>query len=733
MLRSIILTLCGLLLSVSLYAAEITNLGKPKARILVDKTNLIDLRAAELMARFITEISDAKILILDKSSTKEGVSDIIIGSDTPSDLLKHDGYSIEIKNGKTHITSGGGKGSIYGVVYYLEQLLGVNYYAKDSYEFSKRGTISVPNNYSKISNPAFSYRQSQSYGAEDPAYYDWFAMESPKEVFAANLWVHTFKNLMPTSIYATEHPEYYSLIGGTRRPGTESQLCLTNEEVFEEMAVRIDSIFAANPAMDIISVSQNDGNYTNCTCPKCAELDSLEGSPSATLVYFLNKLAARRPDKQFSTLAYLYSMNPPKTIKPLPNVNIMLCNIDCMREVPLTDNASGKYFMKALEGWSKISDNIFIWNYGINFDNCVAPFPNFHILQPNIQLFKKHNATMVFEQVNGYKGVDFAELRAYMIGKLLWDPYIDADSIKKHFLNGYYKAAAPYLYDYLKLQEGGLISSGKGLWIYDSPVTHKDGFLNANMVKRYNELFDKAEKSVAADSVLLDRVRLSRLPLQYAELEIARANGITDALAIESKIALFEQRTAYFGVNSLNERNNSPADYCTNYRVRYMPRAQKNIASNSKIEWITAPTKEIYKTKGETALTDNLYGGTAFVESWVGWEGSHGAFILDMGKEKEFSAIESDFLHQLGQWVFLPKGVKYSVSSDGINFTEFGLSYQPEIQSGQVLFVPFKATAKATKARYIKVEIESIVECPTWHNGIGHPAWFFIDEVYVTK
>ena len=61
-------------------------------------------------------------------------------------------------------------------------------------------------------------------------------------------------------------------------------------------------------------------------------------------------------------------MNPPKHVKPLPNVNIMLCDIDCDREVTLTENASGKEFVKAMEGWSKITNNIFVWDYGINFD-----------------------------------------------------------------------------------------------------------------------------------------------------------------------------------------------------------------------------------------------------------------------------------------------------------------------------------------------------------------------------
>ena len=102
--------------------------------------------------------------------------------------------------------------------------------------------------------------------------------------------------------------------------------------------------------MKMISVSQNDGNNTNCSCPACKEVDEYEGSPSGNQIRFLNKLAERFPDKEFSTLAYLYSMQPPKHVKPLPNVNIMLCDIDCKREVPLTDNASGRDFVKALEG-----------------------------------------------------------------------------------------------------------------------------------------------------------------------------------------------------------------------------------------------------------------------------------------------------------------------------------------------------------------------------------------------
>lgn len=210
----------------------------------------------------------------------------------------------------------------------------------------------------------------------------------------------------------------------------------------------------------------------------------------------MNKLATRFPNKEFSTLAYLYTMNPPKHVKPLPNVNIMLCDIDCDREVTLTENASGKQFVKAMEGWSAITDNIFVWDYGINFDNYLAPFPNFHILQDNIRLFKKNHATMHFSQIAGSRGGDFAELRAYLVSKLMWNPEANVDSLMQHFLHGYYGEAAPYLYQYIKVMEGALIGSGQRLWIYDSPVSHKYGMLKPALMRRYNDLFDLAEKQL---------------------------------------------------------------------------------------------------------------------------------------------------------------------------------------------------------------------------------------------
>lgn len=707
---------------------NIINQGKTNSRIIVSDNNPKDRQAAELLQEFVNRISGVTIPVVVSDKPQKG--DIVIGKRDISGLTE-DGFCLQTDKGTLYISGGSDKGSIYGVVTLLEDYLGVSYFGANEYTIKPQSTIILPDIY-RVENPAFRYRQSQNYALkEDPVYKLWFRLEDPQEVFAGGLWVHTFDRILPSDVYGEAHPEYYSFIKGERRPGKASQWCLTNPDVFEIVSQKVDSIFKANPGKNLISISQNDGNHTNCTCPDCKALDDQEGGPSGSLIHFLNKLAKRFPDKEFSTLAYLYTMHPPKHVKPLPNVNIMLCDIDCKREVPLTDNATGQDFVKALKGWSAISNNIFIWDYGINFDNYVAPFPNFPVLQKNIQLFKEHNATMHFSQIAGSKGGDFAEMRTYMVSKLMWNPYQDADSLMRSFMEGYYGAAAPYIYQYEKLLEGGLLASQIDLWIYDSPVSHKNGMLNDNCLKRYNELFDLAEKAVSEDEILLKRVRRSRLPIQYSELEIARTKNGSDAEAISAKLDLFEKRTAEFEVPTLNERNNSPADYCKLYRERYLPGRTQNLAKGASVNWIIEPTGK-YKDLGNVALTDELYGGTTFVESWIGWEGSDASFILDMGEEKSISSVETDFLHQLGAWILLPKKVRYSISADNDQFQVFGEKILEEDRSPQVKFVGVKCESEApVSARYIKVDVEGIITCPSWHYGVGYPAWLFIDEVTV--
>lgn len=724
LLIGFVLTLCG----ETNAQIKLTDKGRSKSRIVLTEGHAVDRTAATLLQTFVQRISNCTLPIVDHTTPRRG--DVVIGGEVTPDL-KGDGFSLSTHKGILTI-AGKDNGTVYGVVTLLERYLGVDYWGENEYRLKATPTIVLPETIQLVDNPAFRYRQTQFYGmANDSIYKWWNRLEEPKEVFAAGYWVHTFDKLLPSAVYGESHPEYYSYFKGKRHPGKASQWCLTNPEVFDIVVQRLDSIFKANPDQKLICVSQNDGNYTNCTCPDCKKLDDEEGALSGSLIHFINRLAARFPDKEIATLAYLYTMNPPKHVKPLPNVVIMLCDIDCNREVSLTENASGQEFTKALEGWAKLTNNIFVWDYGINFDNYLSPFPNFHILQDNIRLFKKNHVTMHFSQIASNRGGDFAELRTYLVSKLMWNPEADVDSLTHHFLNGYYGQAGPYLYRYIKMMEGALMGSGQRLWIYDSPVSHKQGMLKPVLMRRYNRLFDEAEKAVAHDPQFLARLQRTRLPLQYSELEIARTEPTMDVDDITRKLNLFEERVKQFKVPTLNERSNSPVDYCRLYRERFMPGREKSLALGAPVQFITPPSGR-YAEIGAKALTDGLFGGSTFVESWIGWEGVDASFVVDLGKVQSIHSVETDFLHQIGAWILAPLKVVYSYSEDGTNYKAWGTHDLPEDQSNAVKFIGVKSDSPSPlKARYVKVEVTGTKVCPTWHYGVGHNSWFFIDEVTI--
>ena len=78
-------------------------------------------------------------------------------------------------------------------------------------------------------------------------------------------------------------------------------------------------------------ISHND-HMRYCQCPTCMAIAEREGSYSGTNIDFINSLAVRLkkdyPDLTISTFAYTYTAVPPKTIRPLDNVEIRLSLLD---------------------------------------------------------------------------------------------------------------------------------------------------------------------------------------------------------------------------------------------------------------------------------------------------------------------------------------------------------------------------------------------------------------------
>ena len=731
MKRALILIVMALAAMPMPAQVRIVHKGKPVGLVFTSLTgdSTYSKEAADILTRFL--FTDAPFQVVEGLGPLHK-GDIALVDLQGSDVLRwipsEDAFRLVVDDRTVRI-EGYGKGLVYGAVEFLKKYVGIDYWGEGEAYIPKHQELTIPA-IDTVITPTFRYRQSQNYMLRtDPLYKTWYHLEEPSEMFVASYWVHTCDRLLPASRYGKEHPEYYAYYNGKRNPGSASQWCMSNPEVLEIVCQRLDSLFKAYPDRKMISISQNDGSDTYCRCPECQRILDEEGGPSGPILRFINAVADRFPDKEISTLAYLFSVQPPKKTVPRKNVSIMLCDIDCRRQTALTENPSGQEFMKALEGWSKICDDLFVWDYGINFDNYLSPFPNLSTIKDNMVIFRDHHVKMHFSQIASVRGGDFAELRSYIVNNLMWDAGASLDSLQKRFLTRYYGKAGWPIYKYIKLMEGAAVGTDVDLFIYDSPVSYKDNILRPALMRRYNALFDEAEAAVKDDPVRLARVRRTRLPLQYSALEIARTEPERDFEAIGKALDLFESRAREYRVEMINERHNLPDEYCALYRQRYMSDARDNLAYGKPVTYLIDPRPK-YLELSRKALTDGLYGGTTYVENWVGWEGTDGAFVIDLGAPTVIHSIATDFLRQLGAWILMPMQVRYSVSPDGADYTEIATLDIPEDRGSKVEFIPVTATCDTT-ARYIKVEVTGTKTCPQWHYGVGNPCWFFIDEVIV--
>jgi len=348
------------------------------------------------------------------------------------------------------------------------------------------------------------------------------ARHGGKVRFGAGLFVHTFNLLVPPEKYFDAHPEYFSEINGVRQR-EQTQLCCTHEDVVRLCTEALRERMRADPDAAVYSLSQNDwGNY--CTCARCAALAGREGSQMAPVLQLVNRVAealeAEFPDKAIETLAYQWTRKAPKTLRPRRNVIVRLCSIECCFMHPLAtcDSKANAAFRRDAADWARVADRLWVWDYVTSFSHYLVPFPNLRVRDDNIRFFVAHNVRGIFEQdVYNTRHGELSALSGYLNAKLLWNPAYDEDRAINEFLAGVYGAAAQPMRRYLDLLHNKVARENlhAGIWI--GPV--EAPYLNDDLLAQADRLWDEAERRVANQPEVLERVQTARLSVDYAWLE----------------------------------------------------------------------------------------------------------------------------------------------------------------------------------------------------------------------
>ena len=451
----------------NVHAADfLFNNGKTSYRIVVSSEASVTEKTAAQELKYYLEIISGSVFEL---SSNPGRRNIYIGyrqnSAAFKGLIKYqdssEGFSVKVVGHDLVIYGGRDRGTMYGVYRFLQKFLDVQWYTPS---FTK-----IPNAkkfelraIELSEEPKIKYRFTDFFCTQD---IPWLAhnmmnttSHKTKNAYGVDVvyWgCHTMGELLPASKYFKTHPEYFAFRKNHRIDN--GQLCLSNPDVLKIVTDEVLSVIKKYPYFKVYDVSQND-NQKFCTCDKCKQLENKYGGHSGLMIWFVNKVARevhkKYPDKYIGTFAYQYTRQAPTHIKPNDNVVVRLCDIECCLVHPLKSACcdENKAFMKDLKDWRKLTNNLFIWDYIVNYSNYMAPFPNIQVLGPNLKIFSEYGAVEVFEEAqSGTLGNAFEELKSWVLTQLMWNPNQNIYTLVKKFVNDYYGAAGKDVLDYYNL------------------------------------------------------------------------------------------------------------------------------------------------------------------------------------------------------------------------------------------------------------------------------------------
>ncbi len=480
--------------------------------------------AAEELRRWLKEVSGADFPIKPLSSSAGpriilGYNPVVAGltgMTAPGD--QDEAYHYSNVGQDLVIFGGKQRGTMYGVMSFLENELACRWYTSTVSSIPKKSELKFTH-FGHSEKPGIRVRNDFYYEAFDPT---WAArnkmngsMGAPKQPGGVeSYWsVHTFYPLVPPAEFFDKHPEYYSLLDGKRVPEL-AQLCLSNPAVLEIIQDRIKKRMRESPEYLIYDVSQND-YYNPCECDQCQAIVKREGSESGLMIWFVNQVAEsvaqEFPDKFIGTLAYQYTRNPPKSIRPRENVVVRFCSIECCFAHDFQTCPENKSFLKDMSTWSQMAPHIYIWDYVVNFGHYSMPYPNFAVLQPNIKYFQENKAIGIMEQAAYQsRGGEFAELRSYLISRLLWNPDCDTKAVIDDFMYGYYGRSGRFVKQYFELLQSQ-VKPDTHITLSTDPANRifTDEFVNQS-----SAIFDEALKTAENDE-MLHRVEMALLPILY--------------------------------------------------------------------------------------------------------------------------------------------------------------------------------------------------------------------------
>ena len=444
--------------------------------------------------------------------------------------LKDDSYIIK-KIGRNIVINGGGtRGVIYGVYDFLENVCGVRFLTQLVTYIPPKGDVKISSVDKKfdfffpmrdifiagkkqlpLDGGKFAMSRGMSRDGERPI----TAKFGGGFDYGPPYFCHTYDRYIPASKYLKTHPHYFSLRDGKRYGGqTKGQLCMTNPELKKFfLSLILDNIKKTTAQAKkegraiplIYDISSND-NGRFCRCETCAPIAEAENN-SGLMIQFSNWIAREvkkvYPDVKLQIFAYTACLEPPKTIKPDDNIIVRVCNTGSDQ---ITGAPSNPDFVKTVNNWKKLSNGLYVWDYGIIYQDASGlPYPSEFGYPAVFKYYADNGFKGQFWELEAPDRSDMWELKFYMLSKYIVDPYRkDFDVLLDDFCDKYYGKAGKYIAKIRRtLYEASKVPRTVIGWV---PNNGDFEFIDWKTMDKCQQLFAQARQAAGNDKTLQFRI-----------------------------------------------------------------------------------------------------------------------------------------------------------------------------------------------------------------------------------
>lgn len=510
-------------------------------------------------------ITNETLVIERSNSLNKNYFYIILGVNP----TQEDSYCI-YKNDKNITIQGSTPENLqFAVLEFFKKFTTLNFFQKTNAKKVDTITreIKVPEEFSFCSSPDFEYREpyfSPNFSADFRVWNKTNYLEVEWGIWGHNL---------PKIIKGIQVPEtVFALVNNER---DEEQFCFTSNILFNYVNEKVRDLHENDHLLTKFMILPNDNDLV-CNCNTCKAVGNTKTDAAPAVFTFLNKLAKNHPNLSFFTTAYSSVKEVPR-FKAASNLGVFYSTINIQKGVPIEKTKNLDKFENDIKKWKNYVENVYVWDYAVNFDNYFDIYPTIKVVQDNLKLYKKLGINGVFIHGSEENYSTFHDLKTTLFSQLMWDTNINVENeINNYFKSKFPTKLAEVLINYYTFIENSFYFSKKELSIYSGINKSVKKYLDPKVFYSFYKEFDSHTQSNKYDK---DFLKIATA-LTFLNLEIMRDAGFgeygfaslnnNDEIIVKNEVGILLDKLALYSkstdIKNYNEVKYTIEDYINSWK-----------------------------------------------------------------------------------------------------------------------------------------------------------------------